>query len=153
MLNWLTIISILVGSLLGIFAYEYYYHIPLGKAKLSYNAGVSYYKERNFKKAVEWFQKTLNMTNNAKIKRDAHYNLGNALVVLELPTRAKNSYIEALKIDPDFWEAKYNLERLYAFYPMAFPDEDAQSSLDSADLHEQEGKSQMGRSTPGQPDM
>jgi len=118
-----------------------------------YNQGCIAYEKGDFRKAAQLFQKTINNSNSDKIKEMAWYNLGNVYVQLELPKRARDCYIEALKIDPIDWEAKYNLERLYVFYPLAFPNEDEKASLDSADAHEAGDKDRMGRSSPPKPDI
>src|SRR3989338_3409838 len=44
----------------------------------NYNLGTAYYKKGDYEKAVNYLQKSL-LSENLKIKKNAYYNLGNAL--------------------------------------------------------------------------
>ncbi|UCD71524.1 MAG: tetratricopeptide repeat protein [Syntrophobacterales bacterium] len=118
---------------------------------ISYNMGVRAYHANNLKKASEHFYDIIRKGDHSFRKKRAYYNLGNILVRLDLPKKAAQMYREALRLDPTDWESKYNLERLYVFYPMAFPDEGSQASLDQEPGEEEEDKSSIGKPTGGQP--
>jgi tetratricopeptide (TPR) repeat protein len=117
-----------------------------------YNMGVRAYRADNLHKASEHFYQVISKTNDSSLKKRAYYNLGNILVRLDLPKKAAEMYRESLRIDPTDWESKYNLERLYVFYPMAFPDEGSQASLKPEPGDEGDNRT-MGRHGPDKPDI
>jgi tetratricopeptide (TPR) repeat protein len=126
---------------------------PLASEDLiSYNMGVRAYRADNLEKAGEHFYRVIDKSHDSSLKERAYYNIGNILVRLDLPKKAAEMYRESLRIDPTDWESKYNLERLYVFYPMAFPDEGSQASL-KPEPEDEEDKSQMGRYGPDKPDI
>ena len=118
-----------------------------------YNMGVRAYRSNNIKKASEYFYEVIRRSKDPSRKKSAYYNLGNILVELELPTKAAEMYRESLRLDPTDWESKYNLERLYVFYPMAFPDESEQASLDQEPGDEEGNEKRMGQYGAEQPDI
>ncbi|MBW2058386.1 MAG: tetratricopeptide repeat protein [Deltaproteobacteria bacterium] len=120
---------------------------------LSYNMGVRAYRARNLKKASEHFFEVIRNSGDPRWKERAYYNLGNIMAQLELPTKAAEMYREAIRLDPTDWESKYNLERLYVFYPRAFPKETEQASLDKEPGEEEPNKSQMGKHGVEEPDI
>jgi tetratricopeptide (TPR) repeat protein len=117
-----------------------------------YNMGVRAYRADNLEKASEHFYQVISKSNDPSLKKRAYYNIGNILVRLDLPKKAAEMYRESLRIDPTDWESKYNLERLYVFYPMAFPDEGSQASL-SPEPEDGRDKSQMGHYGADKPDI
>lgn len=120
---------------------------------ISYNMGVRAYRANNLKKASEHFYEVIRKSRDPFRKNRAYYNLGNILVKLDLPKKAAEMYRESLRIDPTDWESKYNLERLYVFYPMAFPDDTEEASLDQEPGDDKGNKSQMGKHGPEEPDI
>ena len=118
-----------------------------------YNMGVRAIRADNLKQASRHFYDVVHESHNSELKGRAYFNLGNILVQLELPRKAAEMYRESLRLDPTDWESKYNLERLYAFYPMAFPDERKQASLDQEPGDEQDDQSRLGQSGADQPDI
>jgi hypothetical protein len=70
-----------------------------------------------------------------------------------MPKKAAEMYRESLRLDPTDWESKYNLERLYVFYPMAFPDEGSQASLNQEPGDQKDKKNQTGRYGADRPDI
>jgi tetratricopeptide (TPR) repeat protein len=120
---------------------------------ISYNMGVRAYRAKNLKQASEYFYEVIRTSHNPLRKKRAYYNLGNILVQLELPKKAAEMYRESLRIDPTDWESKYNLERLYVFYPMAFPDDKSQASLEQEPGDEEADKNQMGQHGAEEPDI
>ena len=123
------------------------------KDLISYNMGVRAYRSNNLKKASEYFYDVIRKSDDSSRKKRAYYNLGNILVRLKLPKKAAEMYGESLRIDPDDWESKYNLERLYVFYPMAFPNDKKQASLDQEPGEKKSNNGQMGYIGPDQPDI
>lgn len=120
---------------------------------ISYNMGVRAFHAKNLKKASTHFYDVLQKSKDPSQKKLAYYNLGNILVLLDLPKKAAEMYQESLRIDPDIWESKYNLERLYVFYPSVFPNEGKQASLDQEPGDQKGDRNQMGRPGKGQPDI
>jgi len=120
---------------------------------IAYNMGVRAYRANNLKKASEHFYDVIRRSQDPFRKSRAYYNLGNILVQLELPKQAAEMYLESLRLDPTDWESKYNLERLYVFYPMAFPDESRQASLDPEPGDEKGDQKKMGRYGVEKPDI
>ncbi len=120
---------------------------------IAYNMGVRAYHAKNLKQASEFFYDVIRTSHNPLRKKRAYYNLGNVFVELELPKKAAEMYRESLRLDPTDWDSKYNLERLYVFYPMAFPGEKNQASLDQEPGDEKGDKPQRGQSGKGEPDI
>jgi len=85
--------------------------------RLQYNIGTVLYKQKKFKEALESFQKVIATSDENEIKEKAFYNMGNAYFRqaesagdIELLSKAVDAYTEALKLDPNDADAKYNLE-------------------------------------------
>jgi tetratricopeptide (TPR) repeat protein len=123
------------------------------KALVLYNMGLRAYQANNFKNASGHFYDVIHGGQDQLVRQRSYYNLGNILVQLELPKRAAEMYKESLRLDPTDWESKYNLERLYVFYPMAFPDEKGQASLEQEPGDEESEEAQKGQSGPERPDI
>lgn len=120
---------------------------------ISYNMGVRAFYANNLKQASVHFYDVIKHSKDASQRKWAYYNLGNILVLLDLPKKAAEMYQESLRIDPTIWESKYNLERLYAFYPSVFPNEGEQASLDQEPGNQKGDKKQLGRPGQEQPDI
>jgi tetratricopeptide (TPR) repeat protein len=120
---------------------------------ISYDMGVRAYRSNNLKKATEHFYDVIHKGDDSFLKKRAYYNLGNILVQLELPKKAVAMYQESLRLDPTDWESKYNLERLYVFYPILSPDEGSQASLEPEPGDEKGDKSQRGQYGADRPDI
>lgn len=118
-----------------------------------YNMGVRAYRSDNLKDATKYFYDVIRKSDDPSRKKRAYYNLGNILVKLDLPKKAAEMYRESLRIDPGDWQSKYNLERLYVFYPMAFPSDKKEASLDQEPGDKKSNKSQMGLPGKDQPDI
>lgn len=71
-----------------------------------YNKGVSLYKQGNYKEAAELFAKS----NNEEVSAQRLYNLGNSFVKMQKFNEAIQQYEAALQQNPDYEDAKYNLE-------------------------------------------
>jgi len=86
------------------------------KEKISniyYNLCLKYYKEKNYKKSLEYSLKAIsNNENNV----EAYVMLGNNYFQLNEIPKALESYKKALQIDPNQYEAKENYERIKKVY-------------------------------------
>ena len=120
---------------------------------ITYNMGVRAYRAEDLKKASEYFYAVIQKSHDSSQKRLAYYNLGNILVHFELPKQAAEMYREALRLDPNDWQSKYNLERLYVFYPAAFPDDKENASLDPEPGDKKTDKKSMGQQGVNKPDI
>ena len=118
-----------------------------------YNMGVRAYRADNLRKASEYFYEVIRTSHNSFQKRLAYYNLGNILVQLELPVKAAEMYRESLRLDSTDWESKYNLERLYVFYPKTFPYESNKASLEQEPEKDEDDKSHRGHAGLETPDI
>jgi Ca-activated chloride channel homolog len=77
--------------------------------KIDYNIAGVQYSEGKYEEAVERYTRALNST-DMDIETNAYYNLGNTYYRMEDYQNAITSYQEALDNNPDFTNAKINLE-------------------------------------------
>jgi Ca-activated chloride channel family protein len=120
---------------------------------IDYNMGVRAYRANNLKKAGDYFHEVIRNGQNSPQKKQAYFNLGNILVQFELPRKAAEMYKESLRLDPNDWESKYNLERLYVFQLQESPGEGDQASLKQEPGKEKEDEHRMGRYHSEKPDI
>jgi Ca-activated chloride channel homolog len=76
---------------------------------IQFNMGDVTYQTKDYQKAMESYHKTLNVK-DAAMQSKAYYNIGNALYRLNKLPESIQAYQEALKLNPDDQDAKYNLE-------------------------------------------
>ncbi|MBI5426703.1 MAG: tetratricopeptide repeat protein, partial [Nitrospinae bacterium] len=79
-----------------------------GDPRLAYNLGNSAYKLGKFDEAVHAYSKTT--AADSTLKQKSLYNAGNALFRLGKLEEAVSAYKEALKLDPNDMDSKFNLE-------------------------------------------
>ena len=120
---------------------------------IDYNMGVRACRANNLKKAGDHFYDVIRNGQNSPQKKQAYYNLGNILVQFDLPRKAAEMYKESLRLDPNDWESKYNLERLYVFHLQESPGEGDQASLKQEPGKEKEDEQRMGRYHVEKPDI
>jgi tetratricopeptide (TPR) repeat protein len=120
---------------------------------IAYNMGVRAYRANNLKKAGDHFYEVIRNGQTSSQKKQAYYNLGNIFVQFDLPLKAAEMYKESLRLDPNDWESKYNLERLYVFYLPAFPGEGNQASLDQDPGNEKRDEHRTSSSGAEKPDI
>ncbi len=77
--------------------------------ELNYNLGGALYEAGNYEEAVERLQRSMN-TVDPKLEAAAQYNLGNTYFRMQDYQKAIASYQEALKLNPDDMDSKFNLE-------------------------------------------
>lgn len=80
------------------------------KIEAIYNLGDALYRQNKFEEAADKFYLTVSRTNNPQLKYKALYNLGNSQFKSKDYRNSINSYISALKINPDDDDVRYNLE-------------------------------------------
>ena len=76
---------------------------------IHFNVGDALYKKKNYKDALKSYQKSLN-SKDIHVQEQAYYNLGNCLYKMAKLPESILSYKDALKLDPNDHDAKYNLE-------------------------------------------
>lgn len=84
------------------------------KDLIAYNRGVRASAAGRFAPAARHFQEVLFQSQSPTLRANAHYNLGNLLTLQGNLREAVKMYREALRLDPWNWDAKANLEKLYA---------------------------------------
>lgn len=77
--------------------------------ELNYNLGGALYEAGNYEEAVEQLQRSIN-TLDPKLEASAQYNLGNTYFRMQDYQKAIASYQEALTLNPDDMDSKFNLE-------------------------------------------
>jgi Ca-activated chloride channel family protein len=80
-----------------------------GSSLIRYNVGDATYMKKDYQKAQESFQKTLK-SSDALLQSKTHYNIGNTLYRLNKLPESILEYQQALKLNPNDQDAKYNLE-------------------------------------------
>lgn len=74
-----------------------------------YNLGNTFYRKKNYKKAIEQYRRVL-VAEDKSLREKAYYNMGNAQFKLGILRAAISSYQNALRLNPNDYDAKYNLE-------------------------------------------
>jgi tetratricopeptide (TPR) repeat protein len=77
--------------------------------KIENEVAQSYYRVREFKKALTHYKSSLNQTKNKEQKSKIHHNIGNSKFKLKDYKGAIESYKNALKLNPNDTETRYNL--------------------------------------------
>jgi tetratricopeptide (TPR) repeat protein len=81
----------------------------------SYNKGVRDMRGEQLERATANFLAVITISKDPNLKSLAYYNLSHIALQLDKAEEAVEFYKDALRLRPDFEEAKYNLERLYVF--------------------------------------
>jgi len=77
--------------------------------RLQFNVGNALYQKKKYEEALKEYQKVIG-TEKLLLEGQTYYNLGNALYRLNKLPESIMAYQQALKINPDDMDAKYNLE-------------------------------------------
>lgn len=80
---------------------------------LNYNVGAAQYQQEKYEEALASFQKAA-LTQDPGVQQSAYYNQGNALYRLQKYQEAVAAYKQALDLNPDDEDAKFNLELVRA---------------------------------------
>lgn len=94
-------------------------------AKAHYNLGATRYRQENQAEAINnWTATALNATNDAEMRANSFYNIGNAYLTGNDYQKSIEAYKQALRLNPDDEDARYNLE--YARQKLAQQQQDQQ---------------------------
>jgi Ca-activated chloride channel family protein len=120
---------------------------------LHFNQGLLAYKAQHFPRAATYFRQVSQRTDRPELRTKTLYNLGIVMLELQEAEAAAELFKEALRLDPQDQEAKFNLERLYQWI-LRQEGQQREASLPQAPGlgQEQQGKGRQndgaGRSTP-----
>lgn len=106
--------------------------------RLEFNKGTTYYKMGDYSQALESFEKALG-SNDPNLQAKAMYNIGNTYYKLGNKKKAIESYARTLGLDPNFEQAKKNLEIIR---------KDDKDSSDSSKENENENQTQQNSQSP-----
>ena len=84
------------------------------KDLIAYNRGVRASAAGQVVLAARHFRQAISKSQSPTLRARAYYNFGNLLARKGSAKEAAEMYREALRLDPTDWDAKSNLERLYA---------------------------------------
>jgi tetratricopeptide (TPR) repeat protein len=74
-----------------------------------FNLGNSYYKQDKFDESLKSYQELLQKTDNKELKSKIYHNIGNSLLKSNKLEQSIEAYKNALKLNPDDLDTKYNL--------------------------------------------
>jgi len=78
--------------------------------KADYNLGNSLYKQNNYQQAADYYYKTATGAKDNSTLAKAYHNLGNSFLQSKDYQKSIEAYKNALRINPDDQDTKYNLE-------------------------------------------
>lgn len=87
-----------------------------------FNLGDTYYKQQRYDEAMKSYQSAMVDAKNEIDKSKIYYNVGNSLLKSQKIKESIGAYKEALKLNPDDQQAKYNLS--YALNQLKNKDQD-----------------------------
>ena len=76
---------------------------------IQFNVGNTRYQKKKYEEAMQDYQKVIG-TEDLNLEQNAYFNLGNTLYRMEKLPESILAYQQALKLNPDDIDAKYNLE-------------------------------------------
>ncbi len=79
------------------------------KPEILFNIGNIQYKKKKYEEAIAEFEKTT-VTDDIIMQAKAYYNIGNTLYKMDKLPESILAYTQALKLNPDDQDAKYNIE-------------------------------------------
>jgi tetratricopeptide (TPR) repeat protein len=79
-----------------------------------FNIGDALYKKRKYEEALETYRKAAQKSDDALLQAQSYYNMGNTLFRLNKWPESLLAYQQALKLNPNDKDAKYNLEYVRA---------------------------------------
>ena len=93
-----------------------------------FNLGDAYYKQQRYDEAMKSYQSAFVDAKSDLDKSKIYYNVGNSLLKSQKLKESIGAYKEALKLNPNDEQAKYNLS--YALNQMKNPNQDQQQNQD-----------------------
>lgn len=106
-----------------------------------FNAGNAAYRQQRLNDAVERYQTAATVYTEESDRADAHYNAGTALLASEDFAGSIASFREALRLDPDHRDARYNL--LYAMKKLEQQRQDQQEREQQEQQQEEDENEQQ----------
>lgn len=86
-----------------------YFNKAMDTDEKYFNLGCAYYKKQDYTKAKAYFVKAIEKQQDKKELSNYYYNLGNSNFKLGNVSEAKQNYIKSLILNPNNFDAKYNL--------------------------------------------
>ncbi|MDZ7623381.1 MAG: tetratricopeptide repeat protein [Ignavibacteriaceae bacterium] len=96
-----------------------------------FNLGDAYYKQERYDEAIKSFQSAFVNARSDEEKAKIYHNIGNSLLKSQKIKESIGAYKEALKLNPNDQETKYNLS--YALNMLNNPDQDQQQDDQNKD--------------------
>jgi tetratricopeptide (TPR) repeat protein len=96
-----------------------------------FNLGDAYYKQERYDEAIKTFQSSFVNAKNDEEKATIFHNIGNSLLKSQKVKESIGAYKEALKLNPNDQETKYNLS--YALNQLKNPDQNQQQKDQNKD--------------------
>ncbi len=103
-----------------------------------YNGSNALYRQEAYPEAGEQIKQALNQVESKSLAQNSHYNLGNVSYQTEEWEAAVQAYKQALLLDPDDHEAKYNLELALQQLQQQQQQQQQQQEQDPQDEQEQD---------------
>lgn len=103
-----------------------------------FNLGDAYYKQQRYDEAMKSYQSAFVDAKSDLEKSKIYYNIGNSLLKSQKLKESIGAYKEALKLNPDDQETKYNLS--YALNMMKNKNQDKQQNQDKDQNKDQQDK-------------
>jgi tetratricopeptide (TPR) repeat protein len=82
-------------------------------ATVMYNLGILYFEKGMIREAIEWYRKTLSMSNSVELIVDSYINLAICYLKMGKLGDAENHLIQAAELAPDHPDLIYNLGVVY----------------------------------------
>ena len=113
-----------------------------------FNLGDAYYQQQRYDEAMKSYQSAMVDAKNDVDKSKIYYNVGNSLLKSQKLKESIGAYKEALKLNPNDQEAKYNLS--YALNQLKNPNQDQQKNQDQNKDQNKDQKDQQDQNQQNQ---
>jgi Ca-activated chloride channel family protein len=113
-----------------------------------FNLGDAYYKQQRYDEAMKSFQSAFVDAKDDLEKSKLYYNVGNSLLKSQKVKESIGAYKEALKLNPDDQQAKYNLS--YALNQLKNPNQDQNQNNDKNKDQKDQNKDQQNKDQQNQ---
>jgi tetratricopeptide (TPR) repeat protein len=107
---------------------------------IKFNSGNAQYKVKAFDEALEAFRATSSKAEDQRLRAQSYYNLGNTQYRKGSLQDAVESYKQALRLDPNDIDAKYNLEYVLKELKENPPQESQQQNENQQDQQQEENQ-------------
>jgi tetratricopeptide (TPR) repeat protein len=105
-----------------------------------FNLGDAYYKQQRYDEAIKTFQSAMANAKTDEQRAKIFHNVGNSLLKAQKIKESIGAYKEALKLDPNDQETKYNLS--YALNLLNNPDQNQQQDQKNEQNEDQKNDQQ-----------